>query len=65
MFCSYIEPGSKSGAGLDDGSISSDDSVLLSAKAPSSKHEGRGTAKSEFEVHVYVQTDSANYVLFF
>lgn len=44
----HIEPGSKSGAGLDDSSISGDDSALLSAKACSSRPEGRDTAKSEF-----------------
>ena len=41
----FIESGSKSGAGLDDNSISSDDPVSC---------VGQGTAKSKFDVHVQI-----------
>ena len=48
----FLESGSKSGAGLDDSSDSSDNPVSSASRV---QCVGRGTAKSESDVHVHVQ----------
>ena len=51
----FLESGSKSGAGLDDSSNSSEDPVSSAPPAPRVQSVGRGVAKSESDVHVHVR----------
>ena len=64
--CLFLVSGSKTGAGFDDTSISSDELLSLSPRTPRvhvrSTKRG-GTVMSKFEVHV--QIDSAYHILVF
>ena len=55
MYMLFLVSGSKSKAGLDDDSISSDELLSLSPPAPQVRSTKRGgTTKSKFEVHVRI-----------